>query len=87
MEDKAMIPSKVSFGLDLTDLPARASQMQSEALHNLSGGCQIVRTNERPSFYKGGTRKQQCEDACSVFGKYCGGARVDGRGNLVCKCG
>jgi hypothetical protein len=86
-----MIPNKLRFDLDLHDLPARASQVESEALSiSGRGNCQNYFTDLPTSFFQGKTNQDKCrDDACpnSFFGPltYCGKAGVD-KGKLVCLC-
>jgi hypothetical protein len=81
-----MIPTELRFDLDLQDLPARATQVSSDALSKVSGGggCRLVKTNELAIFY---TPNRPLEPLCKKFCKNstCGIHRIYGDG-VYCGC-
>jgi hypothetical protein len=67
---KTMIPNEVRFGIDLNDLPARATQASSEALSLTGGAC--IKAFNRGKTVGGpdqGNAKRFCEPTCRYFGK------------------
>ena len=65
-----IIPNELSFDFDLNDLPARATQVSSEALNLPGGGCgdyavYNIFTTGRPNVSKAA---EACPRVCRPFG-------------------
>ena len=58
---KTIIPSELSFGLDLNDLPARATQVSQEARLILGGAC--IQLAPAPIFSQADANNK-CEKIC-----------------------
>lgn len=69
MKMNTIIPNQMQFGLDVSDLPARAAQISSEALSLSGGGCRYV--GLRWGTYSRGRRVQTKEISKAVARRAC----------------
>lgn len=90
-----MIPNKLNFDFNLNDLPARATQVSSEALNLSGGGCVEAWNFWGGSAYKGvdGSQNEMnpiCRRICREVGRKFTGhyaARpIVGGTSPVCRC-
>ena len=77
-----MIPNKLIFSLDLQDLPARATQVSSEALSLSGKGFSVVYSSVinpaqgHPPYWTGNFSQAEARQWCDI---YCGGYAPDVR--------